>query len=397
MRVSTRSAYLNGLAAIQQLQASLDRTQRQISSGRRILTPSDDPIAASRSLELRESLSRLQQFGRNSTVITNRLSQEESALAAVNNVLQRVRELALQANNATQSNESRKLIAIEMREHLGNLEQLANQQDGNGGYLFAGNLEGTKPVTRSGAAYTYNGDQGQRFIQIGEGRQVADSDPGSEVFFRIRNGNGVFTAQPAVANTGTGVVGAGSVTDPTQYDQDQYTVRFISADNYVVLDSGGGLVSSGAYVSGDTIEFRGIEFEISGDPVTADEFVVSPSRYQDVFSMIANLADGIETASNSPVSRAAMANEVNAGIQNLDQALGHILDVRTQVGSRLAAIEDQVDSNGAFALAMQASLAEIEDLDYAEAISRLSAETTTLEAAQKSFVLTQQLSLFNLL
>ena len=162
MRISTRSAYLNGLAAIQQLQASLDRTQRQISSGRRILTPSDDPIAASRALELRESLSRLQQFDRNGTIVANRLSQEESALNSVNNVLQRVRELALQANNATQSDESRKLIAIEMREHLGNLVQLANQQDGNGGYLFSGNLEDTQTVTRMGSTFTYNGDQGQR-------------------------------------------------------------------------------------------------------------------------------------------------------------------------------------------------------------------------------------------
>ena len=397
MRVSTRSAYLNGLAAIQQLQASLDRTQRQISSGRRILTPSDDPIAASRALELREALSRLQQFGRNSTVVTNRLSQEESALASVNDVLQRVRELALQASNATQSNESRKLIAIEMREHLGNLEQLANQKDGNGGYLFAGNQETTKPVGRSGSAYIYNGDQGQRLIQIGEGRQVADSDPGSEVFFRIRNGNGVFSTAPAVTNTGTGVLGASSVTDPTLYDQDVYTVRFIDPDNYEVYDSGGGLVASGAYVSGDTIAFRGIEFAIDGDPATGDEFVASPSRFQDIFSMIADIATEIETAANNPLSRAEMQNGVNAGITNLDQALGHILDVRTQVGSRLAAIEDQADSNSAFALAMQTSLAEIEDLDYAEAISRLTAETTTLEAAQKSFVITQQLSLFNLL
>jgi len=397
MRVSTRSAYLNGLAAIQQLQASLDRTQRQISSGRRILTPSDDPIAASRSLELREALSRLQQFGRNSTVVTNRLSQEESALAAVNNVLQRVRELALQGSNATQSNESRKFIAIEMREHLGNLEQLANQKDGNGGYLFAGNLENTQPVSRMGSTFTYNGDQGQRFIQIGEGRQVADSDPGSAVFFQIRSGNGEFATAAAAANTGTGVIGASSVIDPTLYDQDEYTIRFADPDNYDVFDSSGGLVASGAYVSGDTIAFRGIEFTLAGEPAAADEFIASPSPFQDLFSMVQNLANALETSSNSPESRAAMANQVNAGIMNMDQALGHILDVRTQVGSRLAAIEDQVDSNGSFALAMQTALAEIEDLDYAEAISRLSAETTTLEAAQKSFVITQRLSLFNLL
>ena len=76
-------------------------------------------------------------------------------------------------------------------------------------------------------------------------------------------------------------------------------------------------------------------------------------------------------------------------------ALGNILDVRTQVGSRLAAIESQADSNGAFVLTMQSTLAEIRDLDYAEAISRLTAESTTLEAAQQTFIRTQQLSLFN--
>lgn len=395
MRVSTRSAYLNGLHAMQRLQSALDLTQRQISSGRRILTPSDDPIAASRVLELREAVSRLSQFDRNANIVTNRLRSEDTALSAVNNVLQRVRELALQANNATQGNESRGLIAIEMREHLDNLVQLANQQDGNGSYLFSGNLEDTQPVVRMGSIFTYNGDQGQRSIQIGEGRQVADSDPGSSVFFRIRNGNGAFNTAAAASNTGTGVIGASSLVDPTQYDQDQYTVRFIDSSNYDVLDSSGGLVMSGGYQPGDTLAFRGIEFSLDGQPLSADEFVVSPSRFQDIFSTIDKLATTIEQSVSNDVSRAAMNNGVNSSLLNLDQALGNILDVRTQVGSRLAAIENQVDSNGAFALTLQSTIANIEDLDYAEAISRLSAEVTTLEAAQQTFVLTQQLSLFN--
>ena len=113
MRVSTQGSYLTGLTAIQRLQAALDQTQRQISSGRRILKPSDDPIAASRAIELRESISRLSQFDRNANIGTNRLAQEESVLTSVNDVLQRVRELSLQANNATQSNESRGQIAVE--------------------------------------------------------------------------------------------------------------------------------------------------------------------------------------------------------------------------------------------------------------------------------------------
>ena len=395
MRISTQGAYLNGLQAMQRLQEALDYTQRQISSGRRILNPSDDPIGSSRAIELREAISRLDQFDRNATIVNNRLSQEESALNSINNVMQRVRELALQANNATQSNESRGLIAIEMREHLENLVQLANQQDGNGSYLFAGNLEGTQPVARMGSSFTYNGDQGQRFIQIGEGRQVSDSDPGSSVFFQIRNGNGTFTALADPGNTGTGLIGAGSLVDPTVYDQDQYTVQFIDPNNYEVLDSLGGTVATASYQSGDTVAFRGIEFSLSGDPAAGDQFIVAPSRFQDIFSTIDNLATAVERTVIDDVSRVEMNNAINASLYDIDQALGNILDIRTQVGARLAATENQIDSNGAFKLTMQATLADIQDLDYAEAISRLSLESTTLEAAQQSFIRTQQLSLFN--
>ncbi len=397
MRISTLGAFTNGLAAIQRIQAALDHAQRQISTGRRILTPADDPIASARSVELRESLSRLEQFNRNATIATNRLAQEEATLASVNDVLQRVRELTLQANNATQSNETRRLIAVEVREQLDFLVQLANQKDGTGSYLFAGNLGDVEPVSSMGSVFTYNGDQGQRLIQIGEGRQVADGDPGSAVFFLIRKGNGVFSTAAGAGNSGTGMLGTGSLVDPTQYDQDLYTIRFLDPMNYEVVDSGGGTVLSGGYQSGDTIAFRGIEVTLTGQPAAGDEFIASPSRFQDVFSTIDAIATAMERSVNDDVSRAAMGNELNGGLIDIDQAIGNILDIRTQVGSRLAAAETQVDANGAYALITQETLAEIEDLDYAEAISRLTLQVSTLEAAQQSFVRTQSLSLFNYL
>jgi len=395
MRVSTSGMFQAGQSAMLRLQQAIDFTQRQISSGRRILTPSDDPIAASRALELRESIGRLDQFERNSTIATNRLSREESALGAVNNSLQRVRELVLQANNATQSVESRKLIAIEMRQALDEMVQIANQKDAGGRFLFSGNLEGTTPVTRVSAAFQYNGDQGQRLIQIGEGRQVPDGDSGAAIFFNIRNGNGTFTTSPAGGNTGTGVLGVGSLVDPVAWDQGQYTVRFIDQTNYEVLDAAAAVVTTGTFESGETLAFRGIEFSIDGQPEAGDEFNVAPSRFQDVFSMVEDVAAAVEQSGDSPVARASLNNAVNAGLQNIDQAIGNILDVRVQVGSRLSAIENQLDSNGALELTFRETLADIEDLDYAEALSRLSLEVSTLEAAQRSFVRTQSLSLFN--
>ena len=395
MRISTRGAYLQGLSMMQQLQSALDYTQRQISSGRRILTPADDPIGSSRSIEFRESLSRLDQFDRNSGIAENRLGYEESALNSVNNILQRVRELALQANNATQSDETRGLIAVEIRQHLDHLVQTANQQDGNGRFLFAGNLDNVEPVTRTATVYSYNGDQGQRLIQVGEGRHVADGDSGDAAFFRIRNGNGTFSTAAAVSNAGSGVTGPGSLIDPALYDQDQYTVRFIDSSNYEVLDSSAAVIASNTFEPGDTLGFRGLEFSLSGQPAAGDEFVVSPSRFQDIFTTIDRLALSIEQPATDDASRAAMTNGINDGLLNIDQALGHFLNIRTQVGSRLAVIENQIDSNGAYALAIQETLADIEDLDYADALSRLSIQISTLEAAQQAFIRTQQLSLFN--
>ncbi|MDJ0710473.1 MAG: flagellar hook-associated protein FlgL [Woeseiaceae bacterium] len=397
MRVSTLGAFNNGLNLMQQLQSALDHTQRQISSGRRILTPSDDPVASARALGIRESIARLDQFDRNANIATNRLAQEEVALQSANNVLQRVRELALQANNGTQSNESRAQIAVELDELLDQLVQLANQKDGSGAFLFSGNLQDTQPVTRTAFGFAYNGDQGQRFIQIGEGRQVADGDSGADVFFSIKDGNGTFRGSGNPANTGTGTLGANSLVDPSAWIPDQYTVTFSAPNVYEVRDGSALVVGIGPFQPGDTISFRGIEFAIDGQPDTGDEFVIEPSQNLDVFTSVEQLVAAIRTTVSDDTSRAAMTNGINVGLQNIDQAIGRILDVRTQVGSRLSAIEGQVDSNGAQVLNYRETLAGLEDLDYAEALSQLSIEVTTLEAAQQSFIRTQSLSLFNYL
>ena len=112
---------------------------------------------------------------------------------------------------------------------------------------------------------------------------------------------------------------------------------------------------------------------------------------------IQNLVNAMEAGVSDSASGAALNNGINAGLLEIDQAIGKMLDIRTQVGSRLSAIDKQEDANGAFALTIQQTIAEIEDLDYAEAISRLSLQATTLEAAQKSFLQTQSLSLFRFL
>ena len=116
-----------------------------------------------------------------------------------------------------------------------------------------------------------------------------------------------------------------------------------------------------------------------------------------MFSGILDLATALEQPVTDDTSRAALHNGVNNALQNIDQAIGKVLDIRTQIGTRLNAIENQVENNASFELTLQTTLAGIEDLDYAEALSLLSQQASMLEAAQASFARTQGLSLFNYL
>lgn len=397
MRVSTHGSFQQGMLLMQRLQSTLSETQVQIATGRRLLRPSDDPIGAARALSFRESISRLEQFDRNSNTAQARLEQEESALNSVTNVLQRVRELAIRANNATENGTSRRQISVELEQLLADLVQLGNQKDGNGRYLFAGTRDGSVPVSNSAAGFIYNGDEGQRLIQIGESRQIFDGDSGAAVFFDIRNGNGVFRASPDPANNGSGVLELGNVVDPQAYDKRVYTLRFIDPDNYEVVDPGGVVVTTGPYTSGQTIAFQGIEFTLSGTPVAGDQFIVEPSRNQSMFQTVQNMIDLLETDVVSDQLQAVLVNTINISLQELDLAIDNVGDIRTQIGIRLTAVDSQVDGNSSSALLAKQSISELEDLDYAEALSRLSLEATTLEAAQRSFAFTRQLSLFQFL
>ncbi len=397
MRTSTLSNFLQGVRAMQRLQSDLSNTQLQVTSGRRILKASDDPLGAAATLGFRESLARLAQFDRNANLAKTRLEYEETALSSVTNSLQRIRELTLQALNSTETPESRAQIGLEMSERVTELVQIANQKDGKGRYLFAGSVDGTEPVSVTNNSFVYNGDDGKRLIQIGDARQIYDGDAGSDVFFNIRNGNGVFRVDADTANTGTGIVKTTALLDSSLYDQAPYTVRFVAPDTYEVLDASNAVVSTGPYTSGEAIQFRGISVTIEGGAEAGDEFAVEPSGFQSAFETVSRMANALEARPAGSVGNAQLITTLNNGLQELDLALDRIGSVRTEIGIRLNAIESQVDSNGGAALLTEQAISEIEDLDYAEALSRLSQQSAILEASQQSFVLTQRLSLFQFL
>lgn len=397
MRVSTKTFQLQWLNAFTQRQADLVDIQRQVSTGRRVATAADDPAGASQMILLQQGLERLESYAGNADTASRRLSLAEGALAEAGDLLNRVRELAIQAGGATQTPETRAALADEAREIYRNLLDLANGQDGEGRYLFAGNRVINQPFTESGGVVSYNGDDGTRVQRIGDNRVVAEGNPGSEVFSAIRNGNGTFFVTADSANTGTAIYSNATVTDRSAWPVSDFTISFTAPDAYEVLDSGGAVVQSGAFNPGDTIGFAGIAVRIEGTPATGDQFRVNPSQNQDVFTTVQNFIATMEGDLSSPASRAQVQSQLNSSLLDMDRALDNLSAIRSSVGSRLAVIEQQADNNAELGLQFTQTLSLVRDVDYASAISELEQQLMGLEAAQRTYARTRSFSLFSLI
>jgi flagellar hook-associated protein 3 FlgL len=397
MRVTNdtlRAAFMN---ALELSQRRLAETQRQVSTGKRINVPSDDPLAAARIGQLDASLSRLDQYQANGVIARNQLGLEEETLVSVIDNLQRVRELAVQANNGTLDDANRKAIAQELRQRFDAVLALANTTDASGRYLFAGLSENTRPFAKMATGVVYSGDQGQRSLQISDERFVAVNDSGAEVFQRIPSGNGTFSLAADPLNTGSGVLGAGTVVNPAAFVPGTYAINFLTPTSYEVRNGGGALIVAGTYAPGQSIAFLGIEVGLSGTPAAGDSFDVASSTSKDMFATLNDLITALETAVTDGATRAALHNQVGQLLTDLDQATSHAIEVRAEIGARLRALDQETSLNEGFTVQLTETLAEIRDLDYAEALSLLSQQLFGLEAAQQTFARVQGLSLFRFL
>jgi flagellar hook-associated protein 3 FlgL len=301
MRISTSYIQQQSVDAMLAQQKKLTDTQQQVSTGSRILSPSDDPVASVKILGLERDMSVNEQYKENATSAENKLSIAEGALTSAVNILQRIRELAVQALNDTNDANARAGMAAEMQELNEALVALANSKDSNGEYLFSGYQSYTQSFDPT--SFAYGGDTGQRNIRVGSNYMVESTEAGSDIF--------------VVTNADT--------------------------------------------------------------------------TTQSIFATVQGFVDALNA---NTIGTAPNDGEI---LTNTSTAIDSITSARTRIGARLSAIDQQRTINDDSIASLQKSLSELRDLDYAEAISRLSIQSTGLEAAQQAYVRVQGLSLFNYL
>ena len=193
MRISTMQIYNGGTAGIQNLQSDLYSAQNQVSTRRRIVTPKDDPIGAAQALMVTQAGAVNELYLKNQGAADSKLSALDSTLQGINEELVSIYEKSIAAGNGAYSDSDRKAIAAELTERLDSLVSLANTQDGNGRYVFAGFQSTTTPF--SGSPVTYAGDDGQQKLQVTASQFVTTNLSGNDVFVNVVDANGVSTGQ----------------------------------------------------------------------------------------------------------------------------------------------------------------------------------------------------------
>lgn len=413
MRISTIQQYNNGVTGLQRNYSNVTRTQEQISTGNRILSPADDPVASVRLLQLEQQQSMLGQYSANLTAAKNSLTQEEVTLKSATTILQRVKELAGQAGNGALSAEDRKSIAAELREREDELLGLMNTRNARGEYLFSGFQGKTQPFERNpDGTYRYNGDDGQRELQIASSLQVPISDNGKRTFQDVINAGRLDSAL-AVSPAGSTL----SASAPLVQDEVAFSgnppfpdagVEIVfgnpDANSYEVFELGTTtpVLGSGTLdadtAKPDKLVFRGVSIVFDGVPVGGEAIQVTPQpseQKQGILDTIAKLRTALESATDTPAGNLDVRDAVAEALTNLDHGMVRVDAVQGDIGARLNVVETTLTDNEDVGLVNQAVQAELRELDYPEALSRLSFQSIILDAAQKSYVKISSLNLFN--
>jgi flagellar hook-associated protein 3 FlgL len=392
--ISTLTFRTNALDSMEALQTAISGTQQQLSTGKSFQNAAGNPTGMAQVNQLDMELSASQQYVSNGNLASANLNLETQALSDATNLLQSARDLAVEANNASLSSTQRQDIATQLNQQLQQLVSIGNRTDGNGNYLFAGYAAGTQPFVQNGTAVSYAGADQVSQVQISENQRISGGDTGSSVFMNVPAGNGTFTTAAGAANTGTASIGPGTVTDPSQWVPDTYTINFTDATDYTVKNSGGVTVQSGTYdaTTGGTIAFNGIQVTLSGNPAATDTFTVAPAGQSSAFATLSGL---ITTLNSTTLNSGQVATQISQALEQIDGALNNLGNVSASVGARVNAVTASQSTAQSQQTQMQTTVSNISSTDYAAATTQLSSEEIALQAAEESYASLSKLSLFN--
>jgi flagellar hook-associated protein 3 FlgL len=406
MRVATAHAYDTTIAQLNKRQAELSTQQERISSGKRVMRASDDPVAAALSESVQTRLSRVQTDQRALDSSRTSIQQAESALGEAGDLVQKVRDLIIAGGNGGYGPTERAALANDIEGLRDQLFAAANRKDSAGHGLFGGLGGSATPfVQEFGSGSNEVRFDGQRGQQAAGDNQLPNAMDGEAILMRIPAGNGTFSIDLPAGNTGSLRADTGQVTNLSALTGHDYRIDFsgtAGAMQYSVTDVTTGTPVPGQtglpYSTGSQIEFDGMSFRPSGEPRAGDQLDITPSTAPtDMFKVMQDAIDALRLDTGSSGDAAVRTHDLGRALAELDAGHERVLLARAQAGEWLNRA-DSIDSLLADReVDHTTEQSQLVDIDLVQAYSQYKTMEVGMQAALQSYASVQKLSLFQYL
>ena len=408
-RLGTANMYDNALRNLGTRQTNLSNLQENLTSGKRVVRASDDPVSAAQAERAINRLARIQTEQRALETQRNAIAQAESALGDAVDLVQNFRELVVNAGSAALTPNDRNTIANQLQGLREQLLEVANRKDTNGVPLLSALGSALAPFLgplSSSPDYSFEGLPGQT---ASSGVSIPNTLDGEAAFMFDPQRDGVYTAGvSAIPSSRFLNTTAVTPVDPSLVTGDNYTITFSAVGpgatpgtttaTYTLTNTTTGAVSPAVVVPDYPTDkpvtiaitsIPGLSFDIKGNPATGDTITLQPSP-----SMFSTLDNAIRDIRSAPDSNAA-AQAVGQALGNMDIGLEHLHNMRGYAGELLNRADRITGDQEKRSIQLEGDRSRAEDLDMIQGISDFQNQQVGYEAALKSYAQVQKLSLFN--
>ncbi|MCF5899737.1 flagellar hook-associated protein FlgL [Aeromonas veronii] len=398
MRITTNMIYDRNLYSLNSVNERLEKAYQQLQTGNKFQTAGEDPAGMSQKMALTKEIDLFKQYSVNGSLLENSLGHEETVLTSINNAMLSAQTLIQKSNNGAISMDDRKAIASELEGLQQQMFDLMNSKNSSGEFIFGGNQSKTQPYIKDvNGKYIYQGDPGQRNIQVSPTVQIAANDSGQDLFEIVATRR---TASATTANIKVGIGDQGNFDNfyKSNYNSalpsNTYTVSTTIGppDTYGIKDAGGNTLQTGNYTAGTKIPFNGLELTVSSSAGSSEQFALNPPKNDNILN---GMSDFITALRDPAISAEAFEQKIADATVHMKNARLNIDHGLGELGGRMNSLEQAMGSNEGLSTLNAEARAKVSEADLYEVISALSKEDAALSASQLSFSKISRLTLFD--
>ncbi|ANS84770.1 Flagellar hook-associated protein [Vibrio scophthalmi] len=392
-RISSFHNYQSVQNDMRRQEGLVHHNQAQLASGKKLIQPSDDPLATHYIQNIGQQSEELKQFVNSIVLTRSRLEHQEVIVSNAEQYIDEGKRTVMEMINGALAPEDRIAKQREIEELFDNLLTLGNTQDESGNYVFSGTKPKVQAFFRDNAGnVTYAGDDYQRKMRISNSQEMPVNDPGNKLFMQIDNPFGDY--DPNYQLTEGSELLLERAINRNDADTATYKVTFVDMPNGKFgyqLEQNGSVVKADEFDPTQAIQYKDLSIQVKGQITKGDKIELEPKKTFSMFETFKNARD----FSEGEVSDASNTAELHQVTQEFHAAFIHLNKARSDLGARLSTLDIQEEQHEDFRMTLAKSKSNFEDLDYAAAVIEFNENTRALQASQQAFGKAKDLTLFN--